>query len=82
MIYNLLIKRVIYIFVLVYANWCLRQILWKNRGPIIGPLVGAYAGKKGALGVWAGRKNRLKWEVFIVGKHTGDAGIKKLSDDL
>ena len=56
--------------------------MWKNRGPIIGPLVGAYAGKKGALGVWAGRKNRLKWEVFIVGKHTGDAGIKKLSDDL
>ena len=56
--------------------------MWQIRGPIIGLMVGAFAGKMGALGVWAGLKNASNRGYFFVGEHAGGAGIKKLSDDL
>ena len=51
--------------------------MWQIRGPITGPLVGAYAGKMGALDVWAGGKNASNRGCLLVASMRGGAGIKK-----
>ena len=53
-----------------------------NYGPIIGPLVGAYAGKIGTLDVWTGRKNASNRACLLLASMRVVRGLKKLSDDL